>query len=176
VDGASQVVVSGFDGKVEGTPILVDRSNDLALVRAPAVTGDPLPFRMGAGPMLGESAVTFGYPLAGMLGSGPQVTQGTVSGLLGPGEDASILQISAPIQPGSSGGPLLDSSGRVMGVVVATLSGGQNVNFAVRSVLAEAIIEAAGHEPLREGAHAPLDLSVIARMVRKSVWRLECRR
>ncbi|WP_394893816.1 trypsin-like peptidase domain-containing protein [Mesorhizobium sp. AaZ16] len=72
-------------------------------------------------PILGEFAVSLGYRLSGLLGSGPQVWHGLVSGLLGPGDDPRPIQISAPIQPGSSGGRAFDSSGLLIGLVTATL-------------------------------------------------------
>ena len=61
------------------------------------------------------------FPLHGLLTSDINVTTGTISALAGPGDDRRIFQITAPVQPGNSGGPVLDASGHVVGVVVARL-------------------------------------------------------
>ena len=176
VEGASALRVTSFEGSVEGEPVLVDRTNDLALVRyRPAREPPPLAFRVGRGPVLGESVHTLGYPLAGLLGSGPQVGNGVVSGLLGPDDDVRLVQNTAPIQPGSSGGPLLDAAGLVIGVVSASLVRGQNVNFAVRGALAATLLEAAGLDPVHAPPAPPRDLVAIAREGRACVFRLECR-
>jgi S1-C subfamily serine protease len=103
------------------------------------------------------------------------VTDGRVSGLLGPEEDTRIIQVTTPVQGGSSGGPLFDAKGRVIGVVTAMLMGAQSVNFAVRGTLAQAIVEAAG-KSVELGADGPdLDIAAVARATRESVWRLEAR-
>ena len=179
VKGAREILVVGFDGRSVGEPVIVDEANDLALVRVDPSLGDgALAFRSGAGVALGETAIAVGYPLAGLLGSGPQVTQGGVSGLLGPEDDARVIQVSTPIQGGSSGGPLLDAKGRVIGVVSAYLSGlgVQNVNFAVRACLAQAMVEASGRAVTLAPDGPDLDIATIARNARAAVWRLEARR
>ena len=109
-------------------------------------------FRQGRGIRPGDDIVVIGYPLRGLLASGANVTTGTVSALAGPGDDRSQIQITAPVQPGNSGGPVLDQSGHVVGVVVgrldaiklARLTGKlpQNVNFAVSEGTARAFLEA----------------------------------
>jgi S1-C subfamily serine protease len=86
--------------------------------------------------------VTYGFPLAGLLSSGPTLTTGEVSALAGLRNNEQQYQISAPVQPGNSGGPLLDMSGNVVGVIVSKLNAQriaqqtgdipQNVNFAVK--------------------------------------------
>lgn len=176
VDGASALRITSFDGTVDGEPVLVDRANDLALVRyRPAREPPPMAFRVGRGPVLGESVHTLGYPLAGLLGSGPQVANGVVSGLLGPDDDVRLVQNTAPIQPGSSGGPLLDAAGLVIGVVSASIARAQNVNFAVRGALAATLLEAAGLDPVHAPPAPARDLVAIAREGRACVFRLECR-
>jgi S1-C subfamily serine protease len=177
VEEAASISVASFAGRAIGETVILDCRNDLALVRFNGLEPPtPLVFRLGSGPSLGESAHAFGYPLSGILGSGPQVATGVISGLLGPSDDARILQITTPIQPGSSGGPVLDSSGLLIGVVTATLVVGQNVNFAVRGHLAATLLEAAGHKPELRTAGSDMPLSEIARIARSGVLRLECSR
>ena len=88
----------------------------------------------------------------GLLASGLNITKGIVSALAGPGDDRRIIQITAPVQPGNSGGPILDTSGNVVGVVVARLDAlkmarltgrlPQNVNFAISEGTARAFLDA----------------------------------
>jgi hypothetical protein len=95
------------------------------------------------------------FPLHGLLASEANVTTGTVSALAGIGNDARFLQMTVPVQPGNSGGPLLDLEGRVVGVVVgkldalkiASVTGDipQNVNFAIKAEVVRSFLDATGH-------------------------------
>ncbi|MCK8787611.1 serine protease [Roseomonas sp. NAR14] len=125
-----------------GTVLNSDEERDLSLIAVQGTPGPPLVFRRGPEVRRGESVVTYGFPLAGLLSSGPTLTTGDVSALSGLGDNPNQIQISAPVQPGNSGGPLLDLAGHVVGVVVSKLNAQriaqrtgdipQNVNFAVR--------------------------------------------
>jgi lipoprotein NlpI len=89
----------------------------------------------------GERAISYGFPLAGILATEGNLTVGDVSALRGLSDDPNSIQITTPIQPGNSGGPLLDSSGNVIGVVASKLDVlnimhmigdvPQNINFAI---------------------------------------------
>ena len=118
-----------------------DRNRDLALLTLPARAGPPLTFRDAPPVRRGEAVITYGFPLSGLLSSGPSLTTGNVSALAGLRDNPKNFQISAAVQPGNSGGPLFDSRGNVIGVVVsklnaqrvAEMTGGdipQKVNFA----------------------------------------------
>ena len=108
--------------------------------------------QVGRGVRTGEDIVVAGFPLHGLLTSDINVTKGIVSALAGPGDDRRFIQITAPIQPGNSGGPVLDASGHVVGVVVARLDAlklarrtgrlPQNVNFAISEGAARAFLDA----------------------------------
>ena len=103
---------------------------------------------------LGEGIEAFGYPLTDVLAKSGNFTLGNVSALVGMGEDSRYLQISAPVQPGNSGGPLLDQNGNVVGVVSAKLNARppnlvknvgdipQNVNFAIRASIVTSFLDA----------------------------------
>jgi len=137
--------------------ITSDRDRDLALVEVPADAGPPLPFRRDVNVRRGEGVVTYGFPLAGLLSSGPTLTTGEISALAGLADNQRQYQISAPVQPGNSGGPLLDMSGQVVGVIVSKLNAQriaqrtgdipQNVNFAVKGTEALAFLRANGVNP-----------------------------
>ena len=104
--------------------------------------GPPLRFRASPQIRRGEAVVTYGFPLAGLLSSGPTLTTGDVSALSGLRDNPQHFQISAPVQPGNSGGPLLDLAGHVVGIVTSKLNAQrvaqstgdipQNVNFAIK--------------------------------------------
>jgi serine protease Do len=111
----------------------------------------------------GEDVVVYGFPLAGVLASGGNVAAGNITALAGLGNDSRFLQMSAPVQPGNSGGPLLDRNGNVVGVVVSKLNAlnvasvtgdiPQNVNFAIKASVAAAFLDAQ-HVTHTEGAGA----------------------
>lgn len=134
----------------------IDPKNDLAILRAAsaATVGEPVHFRIQSQPgKLGEAIGVIGYPLAGILSSEPKATFGQINSVAGINNDYTLLQISAPVQPGNSGGPVLDASGLVIGVVVsqaspamATAAGNmpQNVNFAIRGEVAQIFLAAHG--------------------------------
>lgn len=134
-------VVEGCDAVREETlgqaaSVIESDDTDLALVLFRGLhSGEPLPLRE-APARLTEDVVALGFPLSDILGNGIRATTGTVSSLSGIQGDQRFIQISAPIQPGNSGGPVLDRDGNVIGVATATISEdaysqSQNVNFAV---------------------------------------------
>jgi len=94
---------------------------DLALLKGVTEVA-PLVLRDGRSARLAEDVLIAGYPLGGILSSGINVTVGTVSALAGMGDDERRFQFTAPVQPGNSGGPVLDTSGHVIGVVVSKLN------------------------------------------------------
>ena len=127
-------------------------STDLALLQAHTPMSHTIAaFRQGRGIRSGASVVVVGYPLRGVLASGANVSTGSVSALAGPGDDRRLIQITAPVQPGNSGGPVLDDAGNVVGVVVSKLDAvkiaestgdiPQNVNFAISAGTARAFLD-----------------------------------
>ncbi|MDE0717959.1 MAG: serine protease [Rhodospirillaceae bacterium] len=130
-----------------------DDGADLALLAGPA--GRPFAaFRQGRRIRPAASVIVAGYPLHGLLATGLNVSKGIVSALAGPRNNRRMIQISAPVQRGNSGGPVLDSAGNVVGVVVSKLNAlkvarvtgdiPQNVNFAVSAGTARAFLNAEG--------------------------------
>ncbi|MFT5781312.1 MAG: S1-C subfamily serine protease [Pseudomonas sp.] len=177
IEGVDNIFIASFEGRYRGEPVVVDRRNDLALLRisaAPALK--PVTFREGLGTELGEGIVALGFPLAGLAGGGVQVTQGGVSGLFGLRDDASLLQFTAPIQPGSSGSPLFDQSGLVVGLVTSSMSDAQNMNFAVKSALVLSFLEAARVDALRARNVPSRSTPELVREAQASLWRIEASR
>jgi S1-C subfamily serine protease len=126
--------------------IEVDEKNDLALLKADGKDFAALAISRRNTADLGDEVFTIGFPNIGMQGLEPKYTDGKISSLAGMRDDPAEYQISVPVQPGNSGGPLCDANGEVVGIVVARLddlaalreSGAvpQNVNYAVKSKLA----------------------------------------
>ncbi|MEY9881436.1 S1-C subfamily serine protease [Bradyrhizobium sp. USDA 328] len=121
-----------------------DANNDLALLQAPSTTTFKDFARIRDRSIRsGDSVVAIGFPYHGILTSDFTVTTGIVSSLSGMRNDSRFLQISAPVQPGNSGGPLFDSTGQVVGVVtgkipalrIAAVTGNipENINFAIKT-------------------------------------------
>ncbi|WP_185984731.1 serine protease [Aureimonas mangrovi] len=133
--------------------VVIDADNDLALLRLEGDLGAPLPLVEDT-PRLGEDILALGYPLRSILADSLNVTRGNVSSLLGLMNDPNYLQISAAVQPGNSGGPVVDLAGRVVGIVtakldavaVADLTGDipQTINFAIRTDAAARFLDDQG--------------------------------
>jgi len=129
-----------------------DPENDLALIRANTTFDETAMFRMGTTVEAGESVTVVGFPLASILGSSePNVSFGYVSATAGVRGDRSRFQISAPVHKGNSGGPILDQSGNVIGIVSAKLNAlavqkktgdlPQNISFGVKATVARAFLD-----------------------------------
>ena len=144
VAGCGRMVARNANQAEQTAHVLAtDTRRDLALLAVTSSFGPPLVFRAAPDVRRGDTVVTYGFPLSGLLSSGPTLTTGAVSALSGLRDNQLNYQISAPVQPGNSGGPLLDGQGNVIGVVVAKLNAAriaemldgdipQNVNFAVK--------------------------------------------
>ncbi len=118
-----------------------DSLNDLAILKADTTNSSALNFRAGKGIRIGDDIIVIGYPLGELLGSGIKLTTGNVSALTGLINDTTSMQLTAPVQPGNSGGALLDTSGNVVGVVVARLKKEQNVNLAIKANVAQMFLD-----------------------------------
>jgi S1-C subfamily serine protease len=138
VNGCASVTTARVgETPTAATVVGLDKQNDLAVLRS--ATSAPAVAALRGRPVRpGEAAIVFGFPFAGSLSSGGVLTTGAINALSGLKDDTRYYQISAPIQPGNSGGPLLDNTGAVAGVVTSGLvsergSGPQNVNFALKA-------------------------------------------
>ena len=151
INGCTEVKIAGRDGTAK--VITSDSVNDLALLQLPGKTKDIASLNPDLGKLRqGEDIIVFGYPLEWALSSGGNLTPGTISALTGLGNNTNQIQMTAPIQPGSSGSPVMDKKGNVVGMVSmklsdskmakATGSVGQNVNFAVNGQTVKAFLVA----------------------------------
>lgn len=122
VDESSEITVAFPDGRQGKARILRrSRDNDLAVLRTSVPTPVWLPLGGTTDLVVGTPAFTVGFPETRILGSEAKFTEGSVSSLSGFNEESTLLQVSIPIQRGNSGGPVLSYSGRVLGIVEATI-------------------------------------------------------
>lgn len=189
VEGCARIAARNAAGRrVAARVVAADAQRDLALLSVARDLGPALTFRDGPPIRRGESVVTYGFPLSGVLSSGPTLTTGDVSALAGLRDNPLHLQISAPVQPGNSGGPLFDAQGHVMGVVVsklnaariAQMTGGdipQNVNFAIKGPEALVFLGTQGALPSRAASTgAEMRPAEIGEVANPSVMFLQCYR
>jgi S1-C subfamily serine protease len=148
VEGCDKINVMTVDGRTVRAEVLtLDKINDLAILNSDFRPKNFAYFRSGPPLRQGEEVLVYGFPLSSALASSGNLTAGYVSALFGIKDDVRYLQISAEVQPGNSGGPLVDLSGNVVGVVTSKLNSvrvaaaigdiPQNVNFALKSSIVE---------------------------------------
>ena len=139
-----------IDRTTKAKVILKDKINDIAILRLndfnfSNICKNSIPFTISNSReiKLGQDVFTLGFPLGEILGKSAKLSTGTINSLYGIQDDPRLFQISNPIQPGNSGGPLFNKRGELVGVVVSTLNAKyfyenadiipQNVNFAIKS-------------------------------------------
>jgi S1-C subfamily serine protease len=164
----------------------VDKANDLALLKGPKPNGEVARFRDGRGVRTGDSILIAGFPLRDEISSELNVTTGNVSSLAGPDNDRTLIQITAPVQHGNSGGPVLDFAGHVVAVVQSkfdptadtgednTIDVPQNVNFAVSANLLRSFLDAQDVDYESEPSATMLTASEVAARAREFTVSLEC--
>ena len=123
VEGCASVEVVASDGRRTGAVVDADALIDLALIRVTGLKGATARLRSPRSVRLGEAVMVFGFPLSGSLTSGGNFTSGLVSGLRGLRDAAGEIQITAPVQPGNSGGEYRD--GKMHGQGTHTWPSGQ---------------------------------------------------
>ncbi len=129
---------------------LKDKNNDIAILQlSDFIFSDifsiSIPFTISHSSKvrLGQEVFTLGFPLGEILGKSAKLSTGTINSLYGIQDDPRVFQISNPIQPGNSGGPLFNRNGELIGIVFSSLNAKffyenadiipQNVNFAIKS-------------------------------------------
>ena len=176
VENCTKITVRSSSAASAAFLVARDEKNDLAVVRSKLPLSSVVAFREGGPVRAGDAVVALGYPLSGLLATTANLSVGNVSALAGLGDDSRYLQISAPVQPGNSGGPLLDASGHLVGIVTAKLNAmriarftgdvPQNVNFALKAEVARTFLDSKGitYQTARsEQQLSPADVGDLAR-------------
>jgi hypothetical protein len=125
--------------------VLADKSNDLAILKIKKDNFkeiNKIPFDVkSTGVQVGENVFALGYPMINLQGTELKVTKGIINSKSGYKNDLSSYQISAPIQPGNSGGPLFDQNGNLIGITSSKLTVGENVGYAIKGLFLKNIID-----------------------------------
>jgi S1-C subfamily serine protease len=184
IEGCQRPEIHSLDGRRVGAVIDSDDIVDLALIRVTGLAGGIAALRRPGSVRLGEPAYAFGFPLSGMLTEDGNFTNGVVSALKGLRNSANEFQITTPVQPGNSGGAVIDSAGNVIGVVVSKLNAAaiakltgdipQNVNFAVSL---QALVDFLGRNRVsfrNADRNTPMDTAQIAESTRAFTHRIVC--
>jgi uncharacterized protein YigE (DUF2233 family)/V8-like Glu-specific endopeptidase len=141
IDGAKTIDIKGingdFDESLKAKVKLVDSKNDIAILKIddPKFSNTPMPpYTISQNISdVGTSAFAMGYPLRSTMGDEIKLTNGIISAKTGFQGDISTYQISVPIQPGNSGGPLFNEKGTIIGITSAGHTGAQNANYAIKT-------------------------------------------
>lgn len=166
--------------------VVRDETNDLALIKADIPDRAIVEFPITDELKQGQDIFVYGFPLDGYLPSSGNITTGIISALAGLNNNSSLIQITAPVQPGNSGGPLFDEDGKVVGVVVgkadaikiarATGDIPQNVNFAIGLRTVKSFLDSnnVGYKKTRGLFSFGMSSIAIADKARGSVYKIEC--
>ena len=125
-----------------------------------------------------------GFPLTGIVSPDVNITVGNISSLTGPDGDRGLIQMTAPVQVGNSGGPIVDNSGHVIGVVVskldaiqvAALTGDipQNVNFGISLGTLQSFLDANAVEYEMRSSGQAEENAVTATKLQKATFQVQC--
>lgn len=152
IDNASTIVVTGicgdFNKEYTVETVATDKNNDLAILKISDTTFagfGKIPYSISTTMSeVGENIYVLGYPLTATMGDEIKLTTGVISSKSGFQGDVSLYQISAPIQPGNSGGPLFDNKGNIIGIVSAKHTGAENVGYAIKASYLRNLVESFG--------------------------------
>ncbi|URQ68712.1 serine protease [SAR86 cluster bacterium] len=180
-----QAVGVPLDGEILPLKILAsDIVNDLIVGRVDLTDKNSFLYINTEGAYLGDDVMAAGFPLDQDLSENIKVTRGIVSSMSGMGNNYSQYQIDAAVQGGNSGGPLLDDSGKVVGVVVSQIDKvkylaendyiPENVNFAVKSQNLEVFLTANSVKFLRNNSTRTFNNREIAQSAENATVKLIC--
>lgn len=184
IDGAKTIKIHGVDGDFHSSyfakVVASDKFNDLALLKIEDQTFKgfrTIPYKvktsMGE---VGEDIFVLGYPLTATMGDEIKLTTGVISSRTGYQGDVSLYQISAPVQPGNSGGPLFDSQGNLIGIVSAKHEGTENVGYAIKTSYLKNLIESSISQEILPSNNqvAGLPLTEKVKSLRNYVFMISC--
>ena len=149
IEDANSIQIQGINGnfntRYNANVIATDKYNDLAILKVEGVHISPdIPYSVKTSTSdVGEDVFVLGYPMTSTMGEEIKLTTGVVSSKTGFQGDVSLYQISAPIQPGNSGGPLFDGNGNVIGIVSAKHQGAENVGYSIKTSYLRNLMESA---------------------------------
>jgi S1-C subfamily serine protease len=175
VSDAASITLHFTDGRsLEAKIVKASQNIDLAVLKVNENTPNYLELAKVGSAQAGDQVFTLGYPAVSILGTEPKFTDGAISAKSGLGGEAIFLQVSVPVQPGNSGGPLVNEKGEVVGIITSgaairpffeeTGTLPQNVNWAVNADFAQPLYR----QPTRTKVR-PTKRSDIIDQVRKAI-------
>ena len=181
---AKSIEIYGVNGNFEKSYkadiVGVDKVSDLALLKISdkniAKTINP-PYSFYPSMVeVGENIYVLGYPLTQSMGDEIKLTNGIVSSRSGYEGDVTLYQISAPIQPGNSGGPMFDMKGRLVGIVCAKHTGAENASYAIKTSYLKNLIESVSSAAILPTSTVPMskELKDQVKKVKDFVYMIKC--
>lgn len=184
IENAKSINVQGingnFDKQYNATIVATDKYNDLALLQIAdnSFKGfGTIPYNVKTTVSeVGEDIFVLGYPLTSTMGDEIKLTTGVISSKTGFQGDVSLYQISAPIQPGNSGGPLFDYNGNLVGIVNAKHKGAENVGYAIKTSYLKNLIESSITASIlpNDNQTAGLPLTSKVKSLKNFVYMISC--
>jgi len=147
VDSGNTIDVKYRGETIEANIVASDRGDDVAVLELVSdFTKLPKCFSLTNPGQVepGKTIYAAGFPLAQLLSSEGKITDGIINSQNGMLGNPKEFQISSPLQPGNSGGPVFFSDGRLVGIAVSKLRDGENVNFAIKTAVAKIFTELSG--------------------------------
>ncbi len=185
-EDARSIIVKGIDGNYNtgytAEVVATDKVNDIAILKINDSRFNGygvLPYGVSARIAdVGEDVFVLGYPLTQTMGYEIKLTNGIVSSLTGFKGDVSLYQMTAPIQPGNSGGPMFDKNGNVIGIVVSSHANAENVEYAIKTAYLKILIESAGLNIVfpNNNTISAMSLPEKVKRVKNFVYYIECSR
>ena len=184
VDGASSILVQGINGttvEYKAEVVAVDKNNDLALIRINDYRFNgfgSIPYSIKETLCdVGSDVFVLGYPLTSYMGEEIKLTNGIISSRSGYQGDITTYQISAPVQPGNSGGPMFDKNGNVVGIVNAGIPGAENVGYAIKTSYLFNLINTSVSNAIipRNNTISTMSLSEKVKVLRNYTFYIKCK-
>ena len=179
VDGANTIQVNFTrNGEIESHPatvVVTDQQNDLAIIKIEDKTFNAMPAipygLLSHTKDTGSEVFAMGYPMADVMGTEVKFTDGKISSKSGLQGDVRVYQITVPIQPGNSGGPLFDMDGNVVGITSSGLNRdyfkSENVNYAIKAAYLRSLIEACPQEILLKEKSSSTTKPLLTELIKK---------
>ena len=144
VDGCQEIKVYSSNQVHRAQILATNQALDLAVLESDKISSRFALFEPPNSVQLGQEVMVAGFPMRGVLADEMNFSQGVVSSMSGLSNDSRHFQMTAPVQPGNSGGPVIDDNGNVVGVVVSKLNAlwsakttgtlTENINFAIKNL------------------------------------------
>jgi len=183
VDGATSITVKGVNGNFstsfKAKVVVSDKNNDLAIIQIEdnAFSNiSTIPYTIKSQQSeVGENVFVLGFPLRATMGDEIKLTNGIISSRTGFQGDITSYQISAPVQPGNSGGPLFDNLGNLIGIINAKHIGVENVTYAIKVSYLKNLIDLLPTTPSINNTNSltPLSLTEQVKLLNKFVYIIE---